>query len=87
MDPIAGRVHIFEKVTIGSPPNQYDMGRIVRVVDRNGNQLIYTYGAAEINELLRAFGIERLLPEGTENVKRDLPFAIRYSPFSKGGKL
>ena len=27
---------------------------------------IYYSGAAEINELLRAFGIERLLPEGAE---------------------
>ena len=32
---------------------------------------IYYSGAAEINELLRMFGIERLLPEDTENVKRN----------------
>jgi len=53
MDPIAERVHIFEKVTIGSPPNQFDMGRIVRVVDRNGNQLIYTYAAPDQNNPIR----------------------------------
>ena len=62
MDPIAGRVHIFEKVVIGSPPNQFDMGRIVRVVDRNGNQLIYTYGANDQNNPIRIEdGLERSL--------------------------
>nr|MBC8248235.1 RHS repeat protein [Anaerolineales bacterium] len=51
MDPIAGCVHIFEKVTIGLYP--FNVGRIVRVVDRNGNQLIYTYAADDENNPIR----------------------------------
>jgi RHS repeat-associated protein len=53
MDPIAERVCIFEKLTIGSSPNEVDIGRIVRVLDRNDNQLIYTYGADDQNNPVR----------------------------------
>ena len=35
----------------------------VEAMEKRG---VYYSGAAEINELLRTFGIERLLPEGAE---------------------
>ncbi len=45
MDPVMNRVHIFEKITPGGELS----GRIAYVLDRNHNQLAYTYGSAGHN--------------------------------------
>ncbi len=45
MDPVGERVHIFEKIS--SPGGYPSLARIVRIVDRNGNQLVYTYTGAD----------------------------------------
>jgi RHS repeat-associated protein len=51
MDPIAEQVVIFEKRP--APWWLKAVGRVVRVLDRNGNQLIYTYAADDENNPIR----------------------------------
>lgn len=67
MDPMAERVYIFEKLT---PEWAFDeLGRITDILDRNGNQLTYTYSEADHNNPARIEdGLGRSLDFTYENL-------------------
>jgi len=100
MDPIAERVYIFEKFTTKVDTWVIKKGRIVGVLDRNGNQLTYTYGEADHNNPARIedglgrsldFTYENLgtpeehLSRVTDQAGRQVSFAFEYAA-DNGGK-